>query len=177
MPSLPCQTILLPVHQALANGTANQKGASLEAAMRLILEPIPGIWRIDLNTTDVFDAEEVDLGVGNLQAPDGVPFLPDVFLVECKNWSKPVGALEVTSFIAKLEERAMTFGLLVAANGITGDPNQRTSANERIAAALKEGRRIIVVRLTDLEAVTTTEAFVNLLRVRIMDLTLKRGVF
>jgi hypothetical protein len=163
------------VRQALANGTAHEKGGALELAIRTLVSPVPGVIAIELHARDAFASEEIDLVIGNDPTPGGFSFLPDVFLVECKNWAVPVGAPEIKLFGAKLRERSCTFGIFVAACGITGSPSERLSGNGAIADALKDGVRLIVLTLADLEGIQSTDDLVNLIRSRIMKLVGSRG--
>ena len=70
------------------------------------------------------------------------------FLVECKNWSKPVGAREIRDFDGKMRE--IRFRILISVNGITGK-KERDDAKGVIRDARKEGRIIVVLDKNDLE--------------------------
>lgn len=77
-------------------------------------------------------------------------------------------------FDRKLQDRHIDFGILVAANGITGIPNLLTSANHVIADALRDGREIIVVTRRELEVMTSSDDIVDLLKDKQTRLKLKR---
>ena len=54
-------------------------------------------------------------------------------IIECKNWSNPVGSMEVSWFITKIRDRGLDFGVLVAANGVTGDARDKTAAHHVVS--------------------------------------------
>jgi hypothetical protein len=67
--------------------------------------------------------------------------------------------------------RACRDGILVAANGIAGTPGTLTGPYFEIAAALASGRRILVINRADLEAFLHTDEIVELLKLKILELT------
>src|SRR5258707_15773493 len=110
----------LAVGQAAATTAA--KGKALEDLICYVFECIPGFSVTQRNSLDVFQAEEIDVAFWNDQHRQGLRFPHNIILVECKNWSVPVSNDEVAFFDTKLRGRGLSFGILVAANGITGDP-------------------------------------------------------
>jgi hypothetical protein len=105
------------------------KGKALEDLIYYIFEKVPGIPFIERNQQNVFQTEEIDLAFWNDKTINGLHFLPNIILVECKNWSRAVDTDAVSYFKNKIDERGLDFGVLVAANGITGDPNILSRAN------------------------------------------------
>lgn len=95
--------------------------------------------------------------------------VPSLFLVECKNWDNPVDAKAVGAFILKLREKGVSMGIMVAANGITGDRNELTAAYMKINMAQQEGQRVIVVTLDDIVTLKDFEQFSKLLCERILE--------
>src|SRR5882672_4368815 len=104
--------------------TTREQGTALEELICYVFGCIPGISVATRNAVNEFQSQEIDVAFWNEQHPLGLRFLPNILLVECKNWSVPVGSVEVSWFEAKLRRRGLSFGILVAANGITGDPGQ-----------------------------------------------------
>jgi hypothetical protein len=100
--------------------TSDAKGKAFEELTCFLVEQIPGVSVIARNALDYFESEEIDLAIFNARHPRGLKVFDDWFLIECKNWSKPVGSSEVATFISKLADRSLGFGILMAANGITG---------------------------------------------------------
>ena len=76
-------------------------------------------------------------------------------MVECKNWSSTVGSNEVSYFAARLRQRGCDHGFFVAANGVTGIPEDQTAAHFQLATALANGIRIVVLTREELEDAKT----------------------
>ena len=123
-----------------------------------------------------FHTEEIDVALWNDGHPDGLFFLPNIILVESKNWSKSVGSAEVNWFDTKLRNRGLNFGVLVATNGITGNAEDLTAAHSIVAAALREGRRLVVVRTQELLALGDSLEFVRLIKEKLCDLAVRGTV-
>src|ERR1700733_3619349 len=140
-----------------------ERGDALEELFCYLLCELPGI-AVRRNTRDPMRSKEIDITVANAHEARWLKLYPAAFLVECKNWDEPVAAKVVADFILKLEESFVGAGILVAANGITGDANCRTSAYQRIAMAQQQGRRVVVITMEQIKAVQTTEDFEALLR-------------
>jgi hypothetical protein len=150
---VPFATVRIQRERSLAAGqaaaTTREKAKALEDLICYVFECIPGISVTQRNTFDVFQAEEVDVAFWNDQHHQGMWFLPTVLLVECKNWSVPVSNDEVVFFDEKLRRRGLSFGILVAAKGITGDHARRTAAHATIARALAEQRQLIILTVDE----------------------------
>jgi|UPI000364BFF4 hypothetical protein len=58
----------------------------------------PGVAITHRNELNVFNTEEIDVAIWNDGAPDGFFFLPNIVLIECKNWSNRVGSAELNWF-------------------------------------------------------------------------------
>lgn len=125
--------------------TNQEKKEALEELATLIINSIKGFKVIGRNIRT--DAEEIDHIVQNAS---GIPW-GDPILVECKNWTDPVGKPEVVDFIDKLEFQKSSTGILIAKNGITGTDYRDAQLKIREALGNK-GIRIIVISLDELEA-------------------------
>jgi len=79
---------------------------------------------------------------------------PAIILIECKNWSTPVSSMKIAWFIMKVWGRGQRFGILVAANGITGNARDLNRANQLIARALSQGTSILVITREEILALT-----------------------
>ena len=73
-------------------------------------------------------------------------------LIECKNWSEPVGAPILRDFTAKVEDHRCSSGILLSRNGITGERIKDAMGEIRDAYKIK-GISIIVVTEIDLEEI------------------------
>ena len=134
-----------------------QKGRALEDFICALFEAVPGIEIIERNVLNAFATEELDVALWNGQSRAGLHFLPTLLLIECKNWSNPIGSQEISYFAARLHQRNCDHGLLIAANGITGVDADLTAAHFQLATALASGVRILVFRLAELQDLRTTQ--------------------
>ena len=151
IPPVEIEQILTRLDQA---STTDEKGRALEDFVSVLFTTIPGIRAAQRNVQNVFRTEEIDIAFWNQRVSDGLHFLPAIFLVECKNWSKPVGSEEVAYFSEKLRNRGCKYGFLIAANGVTGNPEDLTRSHSIISRALYDKVRIMVI--THLSHVTNT---------------------
>lgn len=151
--------------------TTAAQGRALEDLIAYVFSCVPGITITRRNALNVFNTEEIDVALWNDGGVDGLPFLPYIILVECKNWSKNVGSSEVNWFDTKLRNRGLTFGILITTKGITGDPSDQTAAHNVIAAALREGRRLIVITVDELSALVDSNDLVVLVKEKLCDLS------
>jgi hypothetical protein len=157
-----------------ANGeTTAVQGRALEDLICYLFTQVPGISITRRNELNVFSTEEIDVAFWNDGHPEGFFFLPNIILVECKNWSHSVGSGEVSWFDTKLRNRGLGFGILVAANGITGEAENLTAAHSIVAAALREGRRLVVIRRDELLPLTDSLQLVRLVKEKLCDLAVK----
>jgi restriction endonuclease len=158
--------------QICDNGTNNhQKGKAFEDLAAYLFETIAGISLSTRNQMNVFNSEEIDIAVWNDKSRFGLHFLPDIILIECKNWSLPVSSIEISWFCQKVLSRGLDFGILIANNGITGDPSDLTAAHSIIAQHLIQKRRIIVITRQEILLLRTTAEMVALIKKKICLLT------
>lgn len=131
--------------------SAVSKGRAFERLIKSVLEAIPGVSVPILDAVDVFKATEIDLLAWNAGDPAGLAGLPNPILVECKCWTEKVGSLHVGWFDTKLHIHGCSFGILIAARGITGNPHDRSAANFIAALAVGEARSLIVLTRMEIE--------------------------
>ncbi len=162
----------LPTYQALladvnAAVTSNQKGDRFEALCEYVFTKLAGV---EIQARDaLMGSEEIDLVLWNAQTEEVLRPFENVILVECKNWTKPVGAPALDSFISKMRRKNLKTGIFIAANGVTGDflnGNAHNGAIEIIRASLAEGIRVIVINRPDLDAITHIDHLSNLIKKR-----------
>lgn len=142
--------------------TTKERGDALEQLFCYLLDKLPGV-RTRCNGVDYFQSSEIDIAVANAKVAQWLRPFPHLFLVECKNWDQPVDSAAVAAFILKLTERCVELGIIVAANGITGNDEDLRAAHHKIAMAQQANRRVIVVTMEHLQGVRTTEQFESLL--------------
>jgi len=173
MPDIVAATVQAYVDVGLSSATTAEQGRALEDLICYVLGQVPGVAITHRNVLNAFDTEEIDVAVWNDGAADGFVFLPNIILVECKNWSTRVGSVELNWFDAKLRNRGLTFGILVTTLGITGQAADLTAAHAVVAAALRDGRRLIVLTADELVAVGDTQGLVKLIKTKLCDLAVK----
>lgn len=147
--------------------TQAARGKAFEDLACLIFESIQGVSVTHRNALDYFDSEEIDVALYNDQHPRGLKTFAPFLLVECKNWSKPVGSAEVNTFVTKLRHRGLDFGILIAANGITGSPEDGKNAHQAVTCALIEKIRLIVITRAEIEALRAGDALVSLIKAKV----------
>lgn len=154
----------LAAHVAACNSAAGPaKGTPLEQFLAWLLAHVPGF---EVTSTNVFShggSNEVDVIVWNSQQQGGFPTFGDSIVVECKNWFEAVDSSAVAWFDWKMRLGGATVGILVAAKGITGVVQRKTAAWSIVSVANMDGRRILVVTLAELAALTCTDDLRRLL--------------
>lgn len=156
--------------------TTAEQGRALEDLICYVMGLIPGVVITHRNEFNVFDTEEIDVAIWNDGLVDGLFALPPLILIECKNWSTRVGSNEVNWFDTKLRNRGLPLGILVTTLGITGNAADLTDAHAIVAAALREQRRLIVIRTDELLALNSTDELVRLIKLKLCDLAVKGTV-
>lgn len=134
----------------LAERDPQRKGKLLEEVMVLLFKTIPGFANITPRARN--KDEEIDLLIRN-ESTD--PFWSQensqYILVECKNWSKPVGTDEFNLFRMKIARRAgrSHLGFFVALGGFT------EGFHSHAAAHRPDGHLVVTLERSDLEALIT----------------------
>lgn len=149
------------------------QGRALEDLICYVFEQVPGIAITRRNQMNVLDTEEVDVAFFNDRVDGGLPFLPDLILVEAKNWSGRVGSNEVSWFDTKVRNRGLPFGILVTTKGITGNTGDLAAAHHTVAMALREQRRLIVITTDEIRTLTHSSELVALIKMKLCDLALR----
>lgn len=170
MAILSSQRISSLLHLSKNSSTTTEQGRSLEDLVCYVFGKVPGITITHRNQLNTFHSEEIDVALFNEKRPRILDFLPNVILVEAKNWSRPVGSSEVSWFYTKLRNRGLDFGILVALRGITGDSQEHTSAHQIIAQALMDRRKMLVLTADDLLSLANTDDLVKLIKLKLCEL-------
>ena len=160
-------TIAGHLHNCDNGGTNQIKGKAFEDLACYLFETIPGVSIALRNQMNAYNNEEIDVAIWNDKSRYGLNFLPNVVLIECKNWTNPVSSVEVNWFCQKVASRGLDFGILIANNGITGNADDLNAAHNTIAYHLAQKRRIIVITRAEIDALTNTGEMVNLIKQKI----------
>ena len=128
-----------------------QKGKALESLAVEIFKSIKGLKILKVNAR--LRAEELDLLLKNDITVGFWRAAGSPIVVECKNWSKKVGAREVSVLSEKMDSLGpkVSTGILIAPNGITG--NSYHDAVLKVREKRQHGHEIIILDKTDLEEI------------------------
>lgn len=147
------------------NGATNQvKGKAFEDLACYLFQTIPGINIAMRNQMNAFNNEEIDVAIWNDKVAKGLHFLPNIILIECKNWSSPVSSIEVSWFCQKLQSRGLDFGILIANNGITGNAHDLNAAHNTIATHLVQKRMVVVITRAEINILHNTTDIITLIK-------------
>lgn len=176
MPSITQSTVQAYVDVGRNGSTTAEQGRALEDLICYVFSQVPGVSVTRRNEKNAFRTEEIDVALWNDGLSDGFFFLPNIILVECKNWSTRVSSSELSWFDTKLRSRGLNFGILVAPMGITGESHEITAAHSIVAAALREGRRLVVLTTEQLLALDDSARLVLLIKENLCDLAVSGTV-
>lgn len=155
---------LSEIDNAAGSAQKNIRGKAYERLVAYLFGRIPGVSVTHQNVMNVFATEEIDVACQNQQLPKGLLSLPPNFLVECKGWLHAVGSEQVAWFLLKIEFRGLDFGILIAANGITGVPEELTAAHHIVSCVLAVRKiRLVVVTRAEIESLASGEDFAKLI--------------
>ena len=150
--------------------TNSEKGRIFEDMVCYLFESVPGISVAKRNSLNLYNTEEVDISIWNERDDNGFKFLDNIILIECKNWSKSVGSIDVNWFASKVEDRGLYLGFLIAANGITGDEHDIKHAKSIVSNFLKKHIRIIVIDKTEILSLDNTDDLIHLTKEKLCQL-------
>jgi hypothetical protein len=161
-----------------AASVAEEKGAALEDVVVWSFCEVPGVSLMERDRTNRAGSSEIDILLYNQGDRLGLPFLPPVLLFECKNWTARVDSSTVEAFLGKVRSCRLELGVLVAANGVTGDRNHLTAANDIIRRAFdRDNIKLLVVTRADLEAFRVVDDVVELMKKKFAALIFGLGSF
>lgn len=129
-------SLLTKVDRLDATDGKKEKGKILEDLATYLTLVIPG-WIPRRNVKTAYNEFESDIIVSNLVHAGNLnaELFGRNFLIECKNWEKPVGTEQVGYFLYRMRLTHTTFGILFASNGITGaKPKEQERREVRKAA-------------------------------------------
>lgn len=151
--------------------TSKEKGDKLEELVCYLFSKLKGVRTGPRNAVDIRVTEEIDIMFWNKTASSDIPFLDYILIVECKNWSGRVDAQVFRDFTHRLRTKRRKHGILVAAGGVTGNPEELNAANGVIRDSYRDGIEILVVTRDEIELLVSTEDLVELLEDKLMALT------
>jgi hypothetical protein len=170
MPPYSRATVQKHLDEADSAPTNAAKGKAFEDLICYLFGKIPGLASPRRNALNQGNSEEIDVAFWNDQHPRGLKSFGEVLLIECKNWSVAVGSIDVAWFLTKIENRGLDFGIMVAANGVTGDAEDRKQAHDIISRFLAKNVRLIVITRVEIQKLATSEKLVELIKKKVCDL-------
>lgn len=156
---------------ANANST-KAKGDALEELIEYLFGMIPGLLLPTRNSRDPGGVAEIDVAFWNDGHEDGLRQFDRLIAIECKNWEAPVGYAEIILFKEKLRARGQTFGVMVAASGVTGNPANQSDAHRALYESQASGLTIIVLTRGDIDTLTSAGDLVRLIKAKFLRLCL-----
>ena len=149
------------VEQASSN---DEKGRSLELLARTLFDSTPmlGCKYSNLQTR----SSEVDIVVEYNFSLGRIPLFDELgrfALVECKNWSKPVGVAPVRDFMGKLDKCKVSLGIIFSKNGVTGIDSGADALREIQSRFDRNGTYILIFSLDDARRISNGKDFLALL--------------
>ncbi len=130
--------------------TNDEKKKSLESLAAMVFESHHNISCIYKNLRTKSSEIDIVCEIQNIDLNFKLRDHGRYFLVECKNWSKPVGAKEIRDFIVKLQKSRLKLGIYFATNGITGERDGADALREIHSVYDKEELFVVVISHQDL---------------------------
>lgn len=159
-------------------GTTTERGRLLENLAVYLFSKCPGVRHFANNALSAAGSSEIDVCFWNSRENGSFDFLPRILVVECKNTAEPVGSAAIRVFLSKLQEMRLDHGILVAAHGVTGDPENLRAAHDVIRTAFQRDQiRIMVLTRAEFEALRSTEGLIRLLQDKVLLLTMQSRTF
>ncbi len=142
--------------------TNDQKGKSLEEVTRFLFASTPELRckYANLHTK----SSEIDLVIEYDSSKGRIPLFEDTgryCLVECKNWSKPVGVGPIRDFMGKIDKCRTRLGVIFSKNGVTGVNSGVDALREIQSRYDRDGVLVLVFSLEDLRAINDGRTFIE----------------
>ena len=142
----------------------------LEELLCNLFKKIPGLSITMRNEDRKFDGKDIDIIVWNEQKSDGFYFLPNILSIGAHRWLEKIEREHISWFINRLKERGLSFGILIAMNGLVEDEEERSLVRQQISSALSDERQIVILRGKDFEKINSTEQLVTLVKEKLCEL-------
>lgn len=159
------RTHLVNLIQAVESAVTNEeKGKSLERLASWLCDGIPSLRSKYKNL--ITRSSEIDLVVEYDDTAGRIALFQELgryCLVECKNWSKPVGVGPVRDFMGKLDKCKVRLGVIFSKNGVTGVDSGADALREIQSRFDRDGVYVLVFSLEDLRSIDNSAEFVSLL--------------
>ena len=162
------------VHQYLAvigkSTSQQEQGVALEKLMTGLLGKIPGITVTKRSEDKEFQNDVMDIVCWNNRQKDGLYFLPNILTIGAFHWLEPVGSAQIKSMLNRIKMRGLSFGVLIAINGLTEEQTARDEARDMILSALSDERQIVILQGSDFEKLSSSNQLVRLFKEKLCEL-------
>ena len=143
---------------------------ALENLMTSLLGKIPGITVTKRSEDKKFQNDVVDIVCWNNRQKNGLYFLPNILTIGAFHWLEPVGSAQIKSLLNRIKMRGLSFGVLVAINGLTEEQAERDVARDTILSALSDERQIVILQGSDFEKLHSSNQLVRLFKEKLCEL-------
>jgi hypothetical protein len=155
-----------------------ERGRILEILIAYLFSKCRGVRHFDNNVLNAAGSSEIDVCFWNSRSLGSIDFLPPILVVECKNTGQRIDSAAVRTFLSKVQEMRLDHGILVAANGVTGNNANLRAAHDVIRSAfLRDHVHIIVLTRSEIEGLRSTEDLIRLLQDKVLMLTMQARSF
>ena len=141
--------------------TSEEKATSLERLAEFLFGTVPSLRCKYRNL--LTRSSEIDLVVeyDRSRQPRLALFedLGRYALIECKNWSNPVGASTIRDFMGKMKKSKVRLGIVFSRNGITGAYAGTDALLEIHSLFQQDGVYLLVLSLEELRKIRSGEQF------------------
>lgn len=156
-----------------------RRGKLLEELACYLFGSVPGL-RVRIRAQmDPFRSMEIDVALSNDHDPRGLISreFPGTLVIECKNLGGKVSSHQVRAFSQKLETMGLPYGVMLALNGISGNPEEAKNAHQAVRDTLAKGRLIVVLLRQHIEHLEDTDQLVEILQQRTTEVRVLGNAF
>jgi hypothetical protein len=152
---------LVELIESVENASNNEKkGKALENLAQLLFDTVPSLKCKYKNLQT--RSSEIDLVIEYDRSKGQIALFEELgryCLIECKNWSKPVGVVPVRDFMGKLDKCKTRLGIIFAKNGVTGVDSGADALREIQSRFDRDGVYLLVFSLQDLKSIKSGRDF------------------
>ena len=142
----------------------------MEELLCSLFKKIPGLSITKRNEDRKFEGKDIEIVFWNEQKSDGFYFLPNIIPFGAHRSLEKLEREHIKWFINRLKERGLSFGVLIAMNGLVEDEEEQSLVRQQISSALNDERQIVILRGKDFEKIESTEQLVTLVKEKLCEL-------
>lgn len=150
--------------------SSDEQGFALEELLCSLFKRVPGLSITRRNEDRKFKDKDIEIIFWNEQKSDGFYFLPNIIPISAHRWLEKMEREHITWFLNRLKERGLSFGILIATNGLAEEDEEQLLLREQISFALNDERQILILRGKDFEKLNSTEQLVTLVKEKLCEL-------